>query len=391
MRSVQLGLLTLGLASLTTLATPEQAHAVYEVCNPYTLQQFRDQMAAMEKAFEDFDLNEARYQAETAEKMARCINEPVTPEDIGRFARDRAQMYFFDSKTENAAEWMMVSLGATGSDLPDEIGEENPLRLVLREVMIEEVEKVSYDGNALPPSKGVVLLNGRVLQQPTGYEGVKGLVQVFDKKGEYVEGFWLSGADWNGEVEKTFVSADAGEYKTPKWFEGPSHTQAPDLLAAYSTVTGMQVEGGGDEVPDVVIPDPKDVTDPVVADPTDGDPTDGSGDAGDNGDPDGLAVGPKPPKPPKGPKPPKTPGDGPNTGLLSTGLGVAAVGGALYGIGAAINGGTPDTYSGSELAGRRSTVNALGTSGVGLMAVGVGLFSVSFVADGGSLRFGRRF
>jgi len=384
------------------LATPNQAHALYEVCNPYSLQDFRDQMAKMEKAFEDFDLNEARYQAETAEKKARCINEPVTPQDVARFARDRAQMYFFDSKTELAAEWMLVALAADGSDLPEEIGEEHPLRLVLREVMLEERGPVAYDGHAVPPKKGGVLMNGRLVQEPTGYEGVKGLVQVFDKKGEYVEGFWLTGANWSGDVESQFVSADEGPYKEPKWFDGPTHDQAPDLMVAYARVTGMEVEGVDVGEPDVGEPDTGDGDGTPAVSTGDGDGTDndGSGDAGDgdgDGDGDGLVTVPdpdqvKPDKNPTGPKPPKTPGDGPNTGLLSTGLGVAVLGGALWGVGAALNSSTPSPgYDGSDLAGRRTTINALGTGGVGLMAVGVGLFSVSFVADGGKIRLGRRF
>ena len=398
--------LALSVGLVGTVVTPEPAHALYEVCNPYSLQDFRDQMAAMEKAFEDFDLNEARYQAETAEKYARCINEPVTPEDVARFAIDRAQMYYFDSKTDSAAEWMLVALTATGGRLPEEIGEEHPLRLVLREVMIEDLEKVSYDGHALPPKKGGVLINGRLVQQPTGFNGVKQLVQIFDKKGEYVEGFWLTGADWGGDTESTFVSADAGEYKTPSWYSGPGHDTAPDLHKAVAIVTGMEVE------PDIGEPDGTGTGDPVVTDGGTTDPPDGTGtdgqdttgqgaDTGDGtgstGDGTGLVEVPppdqiKPPKDPKGPKPPKPPGNGPNTGLLSTGLGVAALGGALWGIGAAINGSDPAPgYTGDQLAARRTTINALGTSGAGLVVVGVGLFSVSMVSDGPAIRLGRRF
>ena len=370
--------LTLGTYSFT----PTTAHALYEVCNPYSLQDFRDQLDAMEAAFEEFDLNEARYQAETAEKMARCISEPVSPEDVARFARDRARMFFFDSKNDRAANWMLVALAATGT-LPAEIGEEDPLRLVLREVMMEDHAPAKLEGHVVPPAKGAILHNGRLVEQPTGFEGVLGLIQVFDKKGNYVEGFWLSGADWRGDVESTFVSADAPPPATPKWFEGENHSKAPDLAKAFAAATGMEsddldleldldVGGDSDGTPDTTPPD-------TTAD------SDGS---------DAVAVGPtKPedPKPPKPPKPPKDKSNGPKVGLLASGVGVAAVGGALWGAGAALNTAPASPYTADELVSRRTTVNVLGLSGMSLVAVGTGLFTVSIATDGNGLRLRGKF
>ncbi|MFK7929669.1 MAG: hypothetical protein AB8H79_15865, partial [Myxococcota bacterium] len=264
------------LAGAVVMAMPIQAHAVYEVCNPYTLQDFRDGMSAMEASFEEFDLNEARYQAEKAEKDARCISEPVTPADMGRFARLRAQMYYLDSQTDNAAEWMLVKLAADGPSLPDDIGEEHPLRLVLRNVMLEDHEPVSA-GQAVPPKKGVVLYNGRAVQDATAWSGVQGLVQVFDKKGAYVEGFWVTGSEWRGDVRSAFVSADAKPYSPPSWWTGQSHSSAPNMVKAHAIVTGMGGDGTDDPI-DIIDP----VGDPVVATGgKDDGGKDGQADAGD--------------------------------------------------------------------------------------------------------------
>ncbi|MFK7929033.1 MAG: hypothetical protein AB8H79_12645, partial [Myxococcota bacterium] len=104
-----------------------------------------------------------------------------------------------------------------------------------------------------------------------------------------------------------------------------------------------------------------------------------------------AVVGPvKPPKDkgPKAPKPPKPPSDGPSTGLLTTGLGVLAVGGALWGVSAGLNGSEPAAgYGSSELANRRTTVNLLSTGALTAGLVGIGLTTVAFVGqDGGGLR-----
>ena len=362
MRRVLAPLISASLLGVAALVVPTPAHAVYEVCNPYSLQDFRDQMSALQKALDEYDLNEARYQAETAEKQARCISEPVTPDDVGRFAVLRAQMYFLDSKTDNAAEWMLTKLSATGPALSNDIGEEHPLRLVLRDIMIEDHGRVSA-GQAVPPKKGIVLYNGRMIQDAASWDGVVGLVQVFDKKGTWVEGFWVSGSEWTGEVRSQYVASDAKAYNAPSWWTGQSHSEAPELGRSLAIVLGQEA-----------------ADDPVVADPTD------KPDKGDKGD-----GPPKPPKdkPPKTPKPPKEPGNGPSTGMLSTGLGMVALGGTLWGVSAAINGSAPEpgTYDADQLANRRTTVNALGTSALAAAVVGVGLTTVAFVGhNGGGLR-----
>ena len=390
-----------------SILQPTPAHAVYEVCNPYSLQEFRDGMAAIEKAFEDYDLNEARYQAELAEKLARCVDSPVTPADVARFARLRAQMYFFDQKLDSAARWMLVALAANGSEMPDDIGEEHPLRLVLRDVMMEEHGPVSYDGHFMPPKKGVVLHNGRMAQQPEGYQMVRGLVQVFDKKGNFVDGFWVNGADYSGDLESQYVSATEGPYKPAKWWEGPSTDQAPDLAQAYQAVTGMSADDMDDDlgldidVGPVATRDAGDDDGGSDAGGDDGGADDGSADAdvpgpGD-GDGDGEGgEGPLAPTgdgsastPPRPPKPPKD-GGGVNAPLLSTGLGLVAVGGALYGVGYAVNSTAGNgVYTGDQLASRRTTANTLVLGSAVLGAAGVGIGITGLVADGGG-RLGLR-
>ncbi|TVQ90608.1 MAG: hypothetical protein EA397_12315 [Deltaproteobacteria bacterium] len=220
--------LTLPLLAASLFAA-EPAHAVYEMCNPYSIEEFRDQMAAIEKAFDDFDMNEARYQAETAEKQARCITSPVTPQELARFATLRAQMYFFDQKMDNAAEWMLVALSVNGNSFPEDIGPTHPLRLVVRDIDTLDIPPVTFDGHAVPPKRGVVLMNGRLIQKPTSYENVRSLVQVFDRNGEWVEGFWLNGVEFNDSVTQKFVQKGGKPYKVAKWWAGQSHTKAPDL------------------------------------------------------------------------------------------------------------------------------------------------------------------
>lgn len=277
MRGVGSIALSLPLIAVSLLSA-EPAHAVYEMCNPYTIEEFRDQMAAMEKAFEDFDLNEARYQAETAEKQARCITSPVNPEDIGRFARLRAQMYFFDQKTESAAEWMLVSLSAHGARFPEDIGPMHPLRLVLRDIDTMDHEPVTHPGHAVPPKRGAILHNGRLMTKPKGYAMVRGLVQVFDKSGDWVEGFWITGVEYNDSLTEQFVSESAKPYKPPKWWTGPDLSQAPDLHAELDKARQLDEDDViaasddlDDDIPiDIPIPTPDEPA--VAADTQEPDP-----------------------------------------------------------------------------------------------------------------------
>ena len=427
-------------ALAAALFVPTTASALHEVCSPFTLEELRTGMDALEKAMADYDLNEARYQAEIGVKNARCVNEPMPTKDLARLARLRAMMYFLDQKSDDAASWMMVFLSVEDPAWPEDMGPMHPLRIVLQDV--EEPSKVKFDGNAVPPPKGFILFNGRLMQQPQSYENVLGLVQIFDKKGVFVDGFWVDGINYTSEVQRSFVASGAPEYATKAW-KGETVKQAPDLVKALAAATsedddpmmaddddlGIDIPATADPTPPETPKDPE--PKPKDPDPVDGDdktptstdddgaadvdttPPTGTGDGDGDGDGDGGTTKkpkdpkppkepkpekePKPPKEPKPAKPPKAPKDpsakgGISAGRLSTGLGLMAVSGGLYGVAYATSTARlPDDYKSSTLASRRTMVNGmvLGSAVAGIAGLGLGV-SAFIDHDGGGVGFHTR-
>lgn len=333
----------IALALAATLMVPTQAAAQDELCaGKYSHSEWDEDMDGVDKNFADFKLEAADMALKEVRKLVPCLDEVLLPSHLGRYARQWALLAFFNQDEVTAGRWGLLQVHAAPNlPWPEEFGEEHPLREM---ISYAEMPVVRGPENKalLTPKKGAIFMNGWPLLVAEAPVDFPHLVQLTDKDGAVLIGYWQDGASFRDDT--LGAPDETPEATVPKWF-------VPE--------PGMRDE------------------EPAVAEV----------------EPEPVEPEPEPEPEPKAPKEPKEPREGGlRTGNLLAGTGLAVVAGSLYAVGGLSRGALDDAESTPELAAARSKVNILAMS-AGVAAVGaVGIGVTAFVgADGGHVGLNLRF
>lgn len=341
--------------ALAAVCAPSTAHAQQQVCSePLTHERWRERMDEIDAAFSAFQPDQARQLLAGLREDVLCLDSIARPSHLGRFARQMALAAFFQQDEVNALRWgLLQRYAAPTLPWPADIGEGHPLRSMLTDAD-EPVLAGPDDAGVAHPKKGAVFMNGRVLEAPRARAEVPNLVQVADKKGVVLLTMWQDGAAFSEDV----LGEPGTVAVTPRWF-------VPEDEGAVAGAASSLFEPG-----DAVADGPAPVTDakgrPVPPD---------------------LVGTPLPVDPP----PPHRSSPAPTARILA-GVGLAAVGGSLYGLGYLSRGGLEAATTEEELIRARSRVNLLVVGGGAMALAGMGVGVTAFVAqDGGGLGWIGRF
>lgn len=229
------------LALALSLAWGPSALAQEEVCSgQVNLGEFAAAMDLVDAAIEQADVDEARYLLQQVHPKVPCLNEPATAVALVRYGLLRATVAFFDQDEVTATRWARFAVYADedGDPWPEDIPPTHPIREML-EFALEPGEGGPPMGLEVP-KKGGMLLNGKLILQPRWYTEVPGLLQVFDKKLEPVDGAWIDGTAF----PERFLRTDPSPVDPPRWWEEPlPETVAVELPDGSELPTESADEG----------------------------------------------------------------------------------------------------------------------------------------------------
>jgi len=193
------------------LASPSFAQE--EVCpGPYTNELLLADLDAIDDTFRAFDPDGARTRLSTAHRMLLCLEERADPVGIARLSRQLALTFFFDQDEDAMRRWSMLSR-KLAPDLPwhADLGADHPFRAQFS--AFEIAEMAGPEKSLLPPKSGGVFWNGAYVDKPSAPMEMPALVQLADKKGEWIEAWWQDGSAWPEHV----LGEPGATPKAPKW------------------------------------------------------------------------------------------------------------------------------------------------------------------------------
>ncbi len=217
-------------------------------CEPYTLDGWLADVAAVDATLEAVDIDAAGEQLATVAEQLACLDVAAPPEVFARFALQRATVAFFGQDEMVALRWSRASQFAdSDAAWPSIIAEGHPVRS-----LSEETGPPLWggpDGGFAVDRRGAVLANGLFLARPRLPSEVPVLIQVFDRRGDWVQGHWQDGPLF----PEALVDADADVMAAPEW----AATAAPGLGEATEvSVAPIDDDPGGfdDSIPEPTAP-----------------------------------------------------------------------------------------------------------------------------------------
>jgi len=216
-----LTVLTIALLSSTPALAQEEA------CSGYTNIELSEALARAQEALDKMNIARATRSVAQAHAKLRCLDEPIEISLFANFARYKSLMAFFDQDEALSTQWATASLYAD-PDLawPEGYQEGHPFRTFVEEDL-EDVATGRVQGAFLNiPSKGAVLLGGRILWEPMAPSETPLLVQTVDRKGNVLSTAWQDGAAFTDSLLSPEPTTDL---KAPRWYSGPV-PEIPDSL-----------------------------------------------------------------------------------------------------------------------------------------------------------------
>jgi hypothetical protein len=240
-----------GLLLLTPAVVYAQDDAPCELMRHDTWKQLMDEA---DTHINKFDLERAQRSLKEAHVRIRCMEEPINPAYLTRFARLSAQLAFFGQDEIATAKWLFVSKYTFESlPWPEGIDEMHPMRETL-DMADEPTLTGPAEKGLMPPKKGAVFMNGRLLKEAKGYTETPALIQLFDADGQFMKAWWQEDPKFRDEI-----LGSVGEVKEPKWY-------VPfDDAAAIAEFETMYAEGTNLAVIEEVASAPKPETVAAVA------------------------------------------------------------------------------------------------------------------------------
>jgi len=195
------------------------AFAQQEACSGYTNIELSEALERARGPLEQMNLKRATRSISQTHAKLRCLDEPIEASLFATFARYKATLAFFDQDEALATQWATASLYAD-PDLawPEAYPEGHPYRNFIEEDFEDSSENRVQGAFLNIPSKGAVLLSGRLIWEPIALAETELLVQAVDKKGNVLSTAWQNGAVFD---DKLLSPEPATDLKAPKWYKGP--------------------------------------------------------------------------------------------------------------------------------------------------------------------------
>lgn len=155
--------------------------AQMEVCaGLYDNEQLLVELDGVDAALRDLDVDGAREQMKGVHKRLLCLEEPVDPLGLGRFARQLSVAFFFDQDEDAMLRWgRLTRTVAPDLPWPADLDPEHPLRAALE---ARPQPKAARNPLALSvPKKAVLYLNGSPIADSEVAIETPGLGQLEDK------------------------------------------------------------------------------------------------------------------------------------------------------------------------------------------------------------------
>lgn len=221
------------------------SHAQMEVCaGPYDNGQLLVDLDAIDDTLGTLDLDGARDRMKEVHKRLLCLEEPVDPLGLGRFARQLSVAFFFDQDEDAMLRWgRLTRTVAPDLPWPADLDPEHPLRAAL-ESRPEPKAAASPDTLAVP-KRAVLYLNGQAIDQSTVAIETPGLGQL-SASGDW-ESWWQDGSAF-----PALVTGDGEAPALPRRWE-PRAGDPVHLARAAEPLFGEPVEAPTDPPPELVI------------------------------------------------------------------------------------------------------------------------------------------
>jgi hypothetical protein len=202
--------------TLLALSLPARAFAAEGCESDFSVNQFVGNMNKAEQAMADFDLDLFRNVLDLTYAQLACSVDRVHPNHMARFARMQAQAAFFDQDELNVEYWSAMANQKAQVPWGDEYAEDHPFRMTLEGYGKEEWTVLS-GAFLYPPAGGGVTVNGWLVLEPKAPAEGPNFVQVSDKSGSVIDGFWMEGTTFPNKV----LRGDDGAVAAPEWWTEP--------------------------------------------------------------------------------------------------------------------------------------------------------------------------
>jgi hypothetical protein len=182
----------------------------------FSVNQFVANMNKAEQAMADFDLDMFRNVLDLTYAQLPCAVDRVHPNHMARFGRMQAQAAFFDQDELNVEYWSSVANQKAQIPWGDDYAEDHPFRMTLEGYGAPELAALP-NAFLYPPNGGGVTINGWLVMEPKASSEGPNFVQVSDKDGTVIDGFWMEGNAFPNKV----LRGDDGGLSAPAWWTEP--------------------------------------------------------------------------------------------------------------------------------------------------------------------------
>ena len=190
-----------------------------EACSGFTNIELSESLARAKESLDKMNIERATRSVAQAHSKLRCLDEPIEPSLFASFSRFKALLAFFDQDEALATQWATASLYADPElPWPEGYQEGHPFRNFVEEDLEDSAVNRVQGAFLNIPSKGAVLLGGRLIWEPIALAETEMLVQVVDKKGKVLSTGWQNGAAFD---DKLLSPEPTTDLKAPRWYSGP--------------------------------------------------------------------------------------------------------------------------------------------------------------------------
>ena len=186
-------------------------------CPPYGVNDWIGEMDAADAAMAEFDLDQARGIVDAAEVKLNCTMDVIHPNQLTRFAKQKALLAFFDQDELAAQKWGLLAKLSGTSPWPEGMDDTHPFREMID--FAEKTPRLGPEGAGIyPPKGGAMIMNGKFLDTPKAHTEIPNFVQIFDRRGLLVESYWQDGAAFPSR----YLAADPTPQLAPEWYSAPT-------------------------------------------------------------------------------------------------------------------------------------------------------------------------
>lgn len=176
----------------------------------------REAMDAIDAAIAEFHGQLAADLVDGVVHELRCLEVPIDPADLGRLARQRSLLAYYQQDPLEATAWAVLARDTVGgAPWPAQVPVPDSFHDFLAELPPPTVAGPEGRGLA-PPKRGAVLIDGRVALEPRVVLDTTHFVQVADKRGLVVASVWQHGAAFGEEL-----LGEPGPLELPRWYHEP--------------------------------------------------------------------------------------------------------------------------------------------------------------------------